>query len=512
MSRPTADAGAQLSTPEGARVGTLEFDALAFGRARAWASALDTTRLAERVALASVAAIAVLCALLVTLTAAHPSFMTPTANGGYFPRWMAGPLGGLWPGRGPGERAMHADITVILACMYVAYLAATALGAHLKARAVIAAIVAAHAVLLLAPPLQYTDVFNYIHYARMGVVNGLNPYQTIPVLAPHNDPAFAISNWHNLVSPYGPLFTLLTYVLEPLGVGGAFWGFKLLLCAASLAVLALVWSSARALGRNPVTAVALVGLNPIVLVWAIGGDHNDILMALPIAVGVRLLIFARARTRELPWRAGPIRVSPEHLAAWMFVLAAGVKFAAVVLIPIGFAASVRQRSFAIGTALAIVAVGVTSAVAFGAHVPGVATQLKLVTDVGPANLFGWALGQGGDSGAVRTALLLATGVVVLGAAALATRPGRDWLALAGASLMAVWLTASWFGPWYIVWVLPFAALAASPHLKWWVLATGVYILFAFGPEVTPLLHTLHFNPFGSPLGHHNQSVVNHLLQ
>jgi hypothetical protein len=372
-------------------------------------------------------------------------------------------------------------------------------------------LLAVHVVFFLAPPLQYTDVFNYIHYARMGVLDDLNPYNTIPVLAPHNDPAFAISNWHNLVSPYGPLFTLLTYVLEPLGVAGAFWGFKLVLCCASLCVLALVWSSARALGRNPVPAVALVGLNPIVLVWAIGADHNDILMVLPLMIGVRLLIHARLRER-VRWRLGPISVSPEHLAAWMFVLAAGVKFAAVVAIPVGLAASPRRRSFALGTVLATGIVAITSAIAFGTHVPGVVTQLKLVTDVGPANLFGWAIGQGGDSATVRTVLMLATAAAVLAAALLATRPRRDWLAAAGASLMAVWLTASWFGPWYIVWVLPFAALAARRRLAVCVLVTGVYILVAFGPEVTPLLHALHFNPFGSALGRHNQSVVSHLLQ
>ena len=38
------------------------------------------------------------------------------------------------------------------------------------------AVLAIHAVLLLAPPLSYTDVFNYINYGRMGVVHHLNPY------------------------------------------------------------------------------------------------------------------------------------------------------------------------------------------------------------------------------------------------------------------------------------------------------------------------------------------------
>ena len=88
----------------------------------------------------------------------------------------------------------------------------------------IAAILAVHAIFLLAPPLALTDVFNYINYGRMEVVHHLNPYTTIPILEPHSDPSYALSNWHQLLSPYGPLFTLLTFALVPLGVAGVVLG------------------------------------------------------------------------------------------------------------------------------------------------------------------------------------------------------------------------------------------------------------------------------------------------
>ncbi len=104
----------------------------------------------------------------------------------------------------------------------------------------------------------------------MGVVHHLNPYGVVPALEPHSDPSFALSNWHHLLSPYGPLFTLLTYALVPLGVHLSFWVLKLLVGAASLATLALVWRCAQALGRSPAAAVAFVGLNPIVLIWGLG--------------------------------------------------------------------------------------------------------------------------------------------------------------------------------------------------------------------------------------------------
>ncbi|MGP0102862.1 MAG: hypothetical protein ACLPUT_14740 [Solirubrobacteraceae bacterium] len=469
-------------------------------------------RLLGSAAQAALLGLVALSALLVLLTAAHSSFMTPTTNPRYFPAWMAGPLGGLWPSRSFSAQTMQALVAAILAAMYLAYLTAVGLGGRLRARWVIGAILAVHFAFVLAPPLQYTDVFNYINYGRMGVVHHLNPYTTVPILEPHGDPAFAISNWHWLVSPYGPLFTLFTYALVPLGVAGAFWALKLILCLSSLAVLALVWRSARMLGRDPVRAIALVGLNPIVLVWGLGADHNDILMMLPLTLGVYLLIRARAGAPRLRLPYMRSRVAHEYLAAAAFVAATGIKASAAVAIPIAFAVAPRRGAFAAGLALAATGLGLASVLAFGAHLPGISSQTQLVTGVGPANVLGWMLGQGGETDTLRTVLTVLAGAFVLCAAALASRAGRDWIALAGASLFVVWIATSWFAPWYIVWILPFAALAARGRLTVVVLAFGVYLLLAFGPEVTPLLHALHLNPFGSPLGQQHLRLNAHLVQ
>ena len=60
----------------------------------------------------------------------------------------------------------------------------------------------------------------------MDAVHHLNPSTTIPILEPHSDPSFVLSNWHHLLSPYGQLFTLLTFAVVPLGVAGSFWALK----------------------------------------------------------------------------------------------------------------------------------------------------------------------------------------------------------------------------------------------------------------------------------------------
>ena len=66
-----------------------------------------------------------------------------------------------------------------------------------------------HVILLMSPPLQLTDVFNYLGYARLGGLHHLNPYTHV-IRQEFFDPIYRFSTWHNLRSPYGPLFTALT--------------------------------------------------------------------------------------------------------------------------------------------------------------------------------------------------------------------------------------------------------------------------------------------------------------
>ena len=185
-----------------------------------------------------------------------------------------------------------------LVLMYVSYLVGLRYVPRLRARWAIGAVLAVHVSFFLAPPLALTDVFNYVNYGRMEIVHHLNPYITIPILEPHGDPSYYLSNWHQLLSPYGPLFTIMTFALVPLGVAGSFWAIKAILGAVSLATIFLVWKCARLLGRDPIAAIVLVGLNPIVLVWGLGGDHNDFLMVFFIVLGFYLLL------RSGAWVAG----------------------------------------------------------------------------------------------------------------------------------------------------------------------------------------------------------------
>jgi alpha-1,6-mannosyltransferase len=380
--------------------------------------------------------------------------------------------------------------------MYALYVLAFTNAHRVRARWTIGALLAVHLAFFLAPPLQYTDVFNYINYGRMGVLHHLNPYTTVPMLEPHNDPAFTLSNWHWLLSPYGPLFTLFTYALVPLGVATSFWAIKLALALASLGTLALVWRCAGLLGRSRRAAVAFVGLNPIFLIWGLGADHNDTLMLFFVVLAVYLYLRSPA--------------APKASGAWLMV-AVFIKASAALLVPI-FLAAGNRRGFIRGALLAAIVLGLVSLSFFGPHVPGLGTQSKLVTGVGIPNLIGMALGQGGETATLHT-IIDALLVLVLGACTLAVRRGRmHWLTAGAVVLGALTVSLSWAVPWYLAWVLPFAALAPARPVRGAVVLLGVYFLLAFMPAGYLLEGKINLKPQATKLGAVHRAEIESLLR
>jgi hypothetical protein len=469
--------------------------------------------------------------LIVVVSADRPSLLAPTTHASFFPHWMAGPLGGLWPGLTGNGTSLRWLFTGAVVAMYLAYVAALRCAVRLPARWVIGSILAVHAIYLLAPPLALTDVFNYINYGRMEMVHHLNPYTTIPISEPHSDPSFALSNWHQLLSPYGPLFTLLTFAVVPLGVAGSFWALKCILALASLATLYLVWRCARLLGRDPVAAIVLVGLNPIVLVWGLGGDHNDFLTMFMIVLGFYLLLRARAslarpRSGERAETGGAVALlarlrdwllppSPAEIAAGAaFATAAGVKASAGILIPVVLAGLLRTPrrlvQVMLGMAAAGVLIALVSLIAFGLHIPDLNTQSRLVTNESVPNLVGLLIGVGGENEPVRLAMSGVLGASVVLCCVVAWRR-REAIAASGWASVALLLTLSWVLPWYVLWVLPLAALAGSRRLRNVALVLGAYLIVAWAPASTLVWNAIGFHPEKTPLGRLHQRYVKELL-
>jgi hypothetical protein len=473
-----------------------------------------------------------LCSLLMVVVAAdRPTF--PPTHPHFFPSWLAGPLGGLWPGFPRGGEAFEYVFTLALVAMYVSYLLGLRYAPRLPARWVVAAVVGVHAILFLSPPLALTDIFNYVNYARMEVVHHLNPYTTIPIYEPHNDPAFDLSNWHHLLSPYGPLFTLLTFAVVPLGVAASFWAFKTILMAASLGTILLVWKCARLLDLDPVKAIVFVGLNPVVLVWGLGGDHNDFIMMFLVMLGFYLLLLGReAEAASLRRRASASQLlgrasgsawllGRDSEVAWLgvgagaaFVAAVAVKASAGILLPVVLAGLLRtprppsQRRPRAGAAGGVLAVA--SYMAFGLHLPDLSTQGSLVTTLSPSNLLGLALGDGGATATLLHVLSVVLLLWVLSASVMAYRK-RDSLTAAGWATVGLFMTLSWVLPWYVLWVLPLAALSRSRALRATALAFGVFFVLAWAPLAGRVFDAIGFEPEKTSLGQLHQRYVKELL-
>ena len=444
---------------------------------------------AGRIALAS-SAFAVL--LVVLFATARPSPLVPH-SGIAFPGWEAGPLHGLLGALVKSNTAISLGFSVVLALMLLAYGAAVLAVRTLSMRAIVIWVLAIHAILLMSPPLQLTDLFNYLGYARLGGVHHLNPY-THGMGVEFHDPVFRFTTWHHLRSPYGYLFTAITYPIAMLPMPVAYWVLKVLTVLLSLTFIWLVWKCARLLGRDPRFAVLFVAANPVYLIYAVGGFHNDFFMLVPSTAAIALLLSRRDRS-----------------AGAAVMLAVFVKFTAVLLLPfLLIAARPAERRLRVltGAVLATIPLAMLSFALFGLTVPNLQDQSTLLTDYSIPNLVGIVLHVGGG-----TPLLLRLANVALVVTVLFfLRRRGDWLTGAGWSTLALVASLAWLVPWYVIWVLPLAALGTSIRLRRAAVAFTVFLVLAFFPATAMLMAAEHIDPMATSAGQASVALQRKLEQ
>lgn len=411
--------------------------------------------------------------LVVTLAAARTNVLLPESVRP-IPPGLAGPFGKT--GIGLGDYGLIAVMLV----MFASYVVTVRSAAELTARTVLTCIAAMHALVLLAPPLLSTDIFSYQLYGRMQDLYGANPY----LAGPHAialDPLFPYigARWSYTPTVYGPLFSELSYLLAPLSIASSVFAYKAIAAFASLATIALVWNSARLRGLNPVKAAALVGLNPLVVLYGVGGGHNDLLMMLLLMVGVYLVLSRR-----------------ERVGSGMMVAAAAIKMTAGVMLAFAIAsgggrrARDHRRDVLVGAAAAAVLFVGLAFLWFGTgplHL--FATVQKVQSEGDWHSLPGFVGAVLGTSTGHVVGIIL--GVVFAGVCAwLLWRTWRgelDWINAGAWTALALLVTASSLLPWYVVWLLPLAALATGQRL-WRVaiaatLVVGLLQLIGYIPHV-----------------------------
>ena len=374
---------------------------------------------------------------------------------------------------GIGERLGFRVFLIALLSFSGAYCGLLALAGTLSKRFAIVLIAALHLIVFAGPILISTDVFSYIAYARMGVEHGLNPYLGGPIEIAH-DPIYRYvgQDWKHVATAYGPLYTLLSYPLAPLGIKGALWGMKLEALLASAATLALTWRCAGKRDLNPVAAIVIVGANPLYLIYGLGGAHNDLIMLALMMAAVAFTFSGR-----------------DGAAGATVVAGALVKATVAVLLPF-MLLSRRRPAIILGALAAAALAAVVGYGVFGVHGIDLIAALNrdaafVSTDSFPTEI-AHLLGKPGvfpiDHDLLKAALVLIVVHLLW-----RTWRGYDWVAASGWTLLAITVTSTWLLAWYIVWPLPLAVISRDRRLLVATLAVqALFIVHQTAPLLAPV--------------------------
>lgn len=369
-----------------------------------------------------------------------------------------------------GHKLDFETFCVLLAVIGVSYVAVVALARHVPRRMLIAGVLGLHLIVFVGPILLSQDVFSYVAYGRLGVLHGINPFSHGPAAAPHDAMyRYVGEQWRHVASAYGPLFTLLSYPLAPLGLIGAVWAMKAIALASSLAIVSLVWLSARRLGHDPLRPTLIVGLNPLLVLYGLGGAHNDLLMVALLMVGVWLALGGH-----------------DGAGAGAVLAGAAVKATGAVVLPFMVLARRRLAASLAGAVLAFAAIAIVSVAVFGTHALDFLGVLKreasfVGADSFPnevAHLFGLPGVYPSDRSLLHVALAL-----VLVYLAYRVWRGYDWLSGSAIALVAISVLSTWLLAWYTLWALPLGALARDRRVL--AIVLGVQALF-FVHQLVPL--------------------------
>jgi hypothetical protein len=264
------------------------------------------------------------------------------------------------------------------------------------------------------------------------------------------------AKWSYIPSAYGPAFTLFSYVFAPLSLAASVVAYKAVAAVSSIAIIALVWNLARARGVDPVKAVALVGLNPLLVLYAVGVGHNDLLM-LAISTGAAYLLI----------------VNRGRLGGGLLVLSVAIKLTAGLLIPFAAAAGGaeygrrRRRNLLIGVGIGTAIMMAVSGAVFGAGVLNVFPTVARSQSEGDWHSVPGMVGAlapalvGHIVGYLLEALFLGVTVWLLRRV---WRREMDWLNAAGWATFVMLATAGSLLPWYVTWLLPLAAVSTDKRL------------------------------------------------
>src|SRR5207244_11222803 len=108
---------------------------------------------------------------------------------------------------------------------------------------------------------------------------------------------FVGPKWASTPAVYGPFFTTIAagFARAFRSLPALIAAFRVLALLASLGTLAAIALLARRLApERAAFAIAIFGLNPVVLFQSVASGHNDLLVALSVAGALALVVSGRA--------------------------------------------------------------------------------------------------------------------------------------------------------------------------------------------------------------------------
>ena len=331
---------------------------------------------------------------------------------------------------------------------------------------------------VVQPPTQSNDVWAYAWYGRVVAHYHGSPYRHPAASKPDDKWAQRVDRvWQKTDSVYGPVFTAVS------AAGMAVFGFSFLTARlffqilAALCVLAcivIVWKRTR----SP-AAVAMLGLNPLVVISVVNGAHNDAWVGLAIVGGVVLVIRDRMALAGLAFAAAALI----KIAAGLPLLAVGLW----VLVNRGWRPAAVLGGAAAGAGVA--------SYALAGGVAAVEPLQTAQTHFSGASVWFGPRRWLGAHGATRQLAAAATAAVVALTLLLSSRRlnHSDPAIVAGAAVVAYVLIGFYVLPWYVFWGLPALLIAWRSKLTWLALLHGAVLHLVYVPD--PLMR-------GRALGRH----------
>jgi alpha-1,6-mannosyltransferase len=412
-------------------------------------------RTAPRVALAASVASFVFMALVACTPGSPFTPILPSEPGGPF-RWLAELVG--FDGMHGSALAAIGVVAVSFAVVAFVLVIRECRRGTISARAAIGLAIAYHLALLFLPILFSRDVYSYAYYGKIAATYHANPYIATPADFPHDVLAtFVGPKWVDTPAVYGALWTQISALVTRAtdDVNTIVSTFRVIAIAASLATVFVVATLVRRVRpEREAFAVALVGLNPVVLFQSAASGHNDLLVALAVAAALALVFSGRELWATAALALGTlVKVTAAvPLLLWWVAVAARR--------PRGERVRTLAPHVVLAAALALIAVvpfantddPTLGSVELGSHEGWLAPSrfFRRVFDAVSGDVLGIAPRLAFALAALVAVFLVARAVWRRGPAIGSALVGASW----GWGLLCLMLLGPVLLPWYVTWALP----------------------------------------------------------